>query len=162
MKRISGLLVLGVLAAAPAHAATYKCTNGAGRVEFRDRPCQSGSQQLLSKQRAAPAAAQATASGTAPAVSLQGAWCEYAVSLSPNGEQDSSDPATWTFDADGTMSYKSAAFASPLTARYRLNGDVIDIDNSLIGSWRIHRVTPTGLTVSGPFGGYGHWRRGGC
>lgn len=162
MKRILLLAALIGLVATPAYAGMYKCTNDAGRVEFRDRPCQSGRQQVLNKPAAAPAAAEPSGTGTAGAVSLQGAWCEYAVSLSPDGEKDSSDPATWTFNADGTMTYKSAAFNPPLQSRYRLNGDVIEIDNSLIGSWRIHRSTSSDLVVNGPFGGYGHWRRGGC
>ena len=37
----------------PASAAMYKCTNAAGKIEFTDRPCKSGTREENMKMRSA-------------------------------------------------------------------------------------------------------------
>ena len=46
MKKIYIAIICGLMPLSlPASAAIYKCTNSAGKVEFRDKPCASGTQQ---------------------------------------------------------------------------------------------------------------------
>lgn|SRR5690554_2732726 len=163
------LVLLLFAVTGPVQAGIYKCTGDNGAVEFRDRPCETGRQEELqvnSLPASAPVPADEEAAASpaspAPSVNLQGAWCEFAVSLTPKGEKDHSDPATWTFNADGTMSYRSRRLPIPLQGRYSLTGNLIKIDNDLIGSWRIHQAEASSLIVQGSLGGFGHWRRGGC
>lgn len=155
-----GIVFLLGCAVLPAHAGIYKCTGENGQVAFSDRPCRSGAQQKIELRRTAPTPA-AEGGGELSAQALVGAWCEYAVSLTIDGEKDSSDPATWTFNTDGSMTYQSRHIRM-LRGRYSFDGEVIDVDNGMIGAWRIHRVTGTGMVLESPLAGYGHWRRGGC
>lgn len=165
-----------LMLAAPAQAAVYKCTNAAGTVEFKDKPCAPGSGGEITVKGVEPARApgdgdsDADGSGSkrdgGGAKKLEGRWCEYAVSLEIDGEKDESTPAEWNFIGD-KVEYKMKGAQMPMQARLQPGEDgSFAVDHPIFGGveaeWQIVRVRGGQAVLQSPIVGYYHLRKGGC
>ena len=171
-----------LLLAAPVQAAVYKCTNAAGTVEFKDKPCAPGSGGEITVKGVEPAraAGDAGADSDADASSnsgasgkrgggakkLEGRWCEYAVSMEIDGEKDEGTPAEWNFIGD-KVEYKIKGAQVPLQARLQSNAEGgFIVDHPVFGGaeaeWQIVRVRGGEAVMQSPIIGYYHLRKGGC
>ncbi|UXI66975.1 DUF4124 domain-containing protein [Tahibacter amnicola] len=171
-----GLLLL----TATVHAAVFKCTDANGHVEFRDKPCTPGNGGEITVEGVPPArqpgadlsgrsddeASTGSGAGTSPSSSqLTGKWCEYAVSMTRDGEKDTSAPATWTFGNDSAeYAYKGAA--GGMKGKLIRNGAQFAVDNPLIGGpdkwWTLVSFASGSAILRGPFGGFYHLRPNSC
>lgn len=154
--------------AAPAQAAVYKCTNAAGTVEFKDKPCApgSGGEILVKGMEPARAADDSDSSrrGSGNAKKLDGRWCEYAVSLEVDGEKDEGTPAEWNFIGD-KVEYKTRGMQ--MQARLQPGADGgFAVDHPIFGGveaeWQIVRVRGGEAVLQSPIIGYYHLRKGSC
>ena len=146
--------------AVPAQAAVYKCTNAAGTVEFKDKPCAPGSGGEIAVK------GMERASGGSGSKKLEGRWCEYAVSLELDGEKDESTPAEWNFIGD-KVEYKVKGMQVPLKAGLKQGEDGgFGVDHPIFGGaeteWQIVQVRGDSAVMQSPIVGYYHLRKGGC
>lgn len=156
---------------ATAQAAVYKCTNAAGTVEFKDKPCAPGSGGEITVKGVEPARAPGDDGSDAgnsdgSARKLEGRWCEYAVSLEIDGEKDESTPAEWNFLGD-KVEYKIKGAQMPTKARLQPGADgSFAVDHPIFGGveaeWQIIRVRGGEAALKSPIVGYYHLRKGGC
>ncbi len=174
--RLVLLFAAAALSAASADAAVYKCTGANGAIEFKDKPCPPGSGGEITvkgvarsdESSAAPAAggsddAQRAGKGGDSAV-LTGVWCEYAVSMDPDGEKDESSPAQWTITGD-SLEYRMK-IGGTLKSKIIRRGASFAIENGMLGGpdrdWEIQSRRGDTIVLNGPIGGYFHLRRGAC
>lgn len=151
-------LLLGLTGA---HAAVYKCTSASGTVEFRDKPCEPGRGGEIEVKGVAPAgSAGSAASGGG---TLDGAWCEVAVSLEIDGEKDTTAPVQWNFGKD-TVEYTNPL--GTIKAPLLRSETGFAVDNGMFGGagreWEIVSVKGITAVVRSPVVGYYHFRKGNC
>lgn len=144
-----------------AHAAVYKCTSPSGAVEFKDKPCEPGRGGEIQVKGVAPADSADGGSGSGG--SLNGPWCEVAVSLDVDGEKDTSAPVQWNFGKD------SVEYTNPLgtiKAPLARSETGFAVDNGMFGGaereWEIVSVKGANAVVRSPVVGYYHFRKGSC
>jgi len=148
-----------------AKAEIFKCKKANGGFSFQDKPCSSSEKEevIELKHQKTPKSSKAN-SGKLSVTAVLGKWCEYATSLEVKGAKDTSRPATWNFKNKSKMSYtyKSTRKIRERFNGYKIKGNKIAIDNSLIGTWEVVSLNSYALILAGPYGGYAHLRRGGC
>ena len=174
------LCIAVALAAAPLHAAVYKCTNASGAVEFKDKPCAPGNGGEITVKGVARSDETAASAGQNPSNTdkgkeagkagggdvgaLTGAWCEYAVSMDANGDKDESSPAQWTISGD-SLEYRMKA-GGVITSRIIRTATGFAIEHGMLGGpdreWELVSRSGDTLVLHGPVGGYFHLRRGSC
>ena len=151
-------LLLGLSAA---EAAVYKCTAASGTVEFKDKPCEPGRGGEIQVKGVAPA--DSAENGGSGGGSLDGRWCEVAVSLEIDGEKDSTAPVQWNFGKD------SVEYTNPLgtiKAPLARSDTGFAVDNGMFGGggreWEIVSIKGGSAIVRSPVVGYYHFRKGSC
>lgn len=146
-----------------AQAAVYKCTSPSGTVEFKDKPCEPGRGGEIQVKGVAPADSGGDSSANGSGGSLNGRWCEVAVSLEIDGEKDSTAPVQWNFGTD-SVEYTNplGTIKAPLTR----SDSGFAVDNGMFGGagreWEIVSIKGSNAVVRSPVVGYYHFRRGSC
>lgn len=146
-----------------AQAAVYKCTSPSGTVEFKDKPCEPGRGGEIQVKGVAPADSAEGGSAAGGGGSLNGPWCEVAVSLEIDGEKDATAPVQWNFGKD------SVEYTNPLgtiKAPLARSETGFAVDNGMFGGagreWEIVSVKGGNAVVRSPVVGYYHFRKGSC
>jgi hypothetical protein len=151
-------------------AGVYKCPTAEGGYEYRQIACDAeGAGAVEISDPTVPTSRSKADSGEADASSLQGDWCEFAVSLQPDSEKETSSSTWWYFGSDHITYLTTGAMWPPGKELpkfpLRRAGDAFYVDHDMFAkgtAWRVHGRQDGAILVRGPYGGYLHLRPGRC
>jgi len=164
------LLFLLLLSPGAIFAGVYKCPSANGGYEYRQIACDAeGAGAVEIKDPTVPTSRSRAESGEADMASLQGDWCEFAVSLEPDSEKETSSSTWWYFGGD-YITYLTTGAAWPAGKELpklpmRRASDRFYVDHELFAkgsAWRVHGRLDGAILLRGPYGGYLHLRPGRC
>lgn len=166
--RASVLLSIAIVAAPLAAQGVYKWTDEKGVVHFTDRPPDRDDAVEVPGVRARPseeerrAAAVADLDGDAvTAEMLQGLWCEYEMTYSPEGSEVLPRRIEWDFYEGDELQHRDLESGRRVDTTFSVDINVIVPASVIIGQHRILDFSAAGMEL-GIADAIHRLRRGGC
>ena len=151
------LFVILLLFTASVNAAVYQCKTTDDKVEFRDTPCQQGTQRLYHKSNAGPSA-HTRVVRSQDFKRIKGPWCNFAISTTLTGAKDMSTTTQWLF---GTEQLEVTTPVLHIQASYRQQQAQLSIGDKRLGNFQLLKQSAANMVMLGDYGYY-FFRRGTC